>query len=141
MRVFVPAIMLLVSSTLSPSFAQDQGKAPIAAPQAGPAPGNQNASPQQEQRSGSDQPRAENREVGRDDRDRDERQVGRDWRMHSDRGSDMDRDRYRERGDRDRDREDRYSHGRGYYDEDRSRRRVKVCIEYENGDEYCRYRE
>jgi hypothetical protein len=28
-----------------------------------------------------------------------------------------------------------------YYDDDRSRRRVKVCVEYENGDEYCRYRE
>jgi hypothetical protein len=27
-----------------------------------------------------------------------------------------------------------------YYDEDRPRRRAKVCLEYENGDEYRRYR-
>ena len=27
-------------------------------------------------------------------------------------------------------------HDRGYYDEGRPRRRVKVCVEYENGDEY-----
>ena len=29
---------------------------------------------------------------------------------------------------------------RDYDDEDRPRRRVKICIEYENGDEYCRYK-
>jgi len=29
----------------------------------------------------------------------------------------------------------------GYFDEDRPRRRVKICVEYENGDEYCRYRQ
>jgi hypothetical protein len=28
---------------------------------------------------------------------------------------------------------------RGYYEDDRPRRRVKTCFEYENGDEYCRY--
>ena len=39
------------------------------------------------------------------------------------------------------DRGDRDGYGRGYYDEDRPRRRMKVCFEYENGDEYCRYRE
>jgi len=29
---------------------------------------------------------------------------------------------------------------REYYDEDRLRFRVKICREYENGDEVCRYR-
>ena len=47
----------------------------------------------------------------------------------------------RDRGYRGSDRGDRDGYGRGYYDEDRPRRRVKVCFEYENGDEYCRYRE
>jgi hypothetical protein len=36
-------------------------------------------------------------------------------------------------------RADRRGYGRGYYDEDRPRRRVKVCVEYEDGDEYCHY--
>jgi hypothetical protein len=46
----------------------------------------------------------------------------RDWRARPDRA----------------DQDDGY--GRGSYDEDRPRRRVKVCFEYKNGDEYCRYR-
>jgi hypothetical protein len=49
------------------------------------------------------------------DMDRDHRTVGRSWRMHPD---DPDH----------------------YYDEDRPQRRVKICVEYENGDEYCHYR-
>jgi hypothetical protein len=53
----------------------------------------------------------------------DRQTTGRNWRMHPD----------DERADRD-------GYGRRYYDEDRPRRRVKVCVEYENGDEYCRYR-
>jgi hypothetical protein len=39
-----------------------------------------------------------------------------------------------------RDRADRGRNDSDYYDEDRPRRRVKICIEYENGDEYCRYK-
>jgi hypothetical protein len=50
-----------------------------------------------------------------DDDDWDHRTVGRNWRMRRD-------------------------YGRGYYDEDRPRTRVKICTEYENGDEVCRYR-
>ena len=46
----------------------------------------------------------------------------------------------RDRDDRGWDRPDRDRDYRGY-DEDRPRRRVKVCVEYENGDEYCRYRQ
>ena len=52
-----------------------------------------------------------------------------------------DRDRYSDRDNRGgRDRADRGRNDSDYYDEDRPRRRVKICIEYENGDEYCRYK-
>lgn len=47
--------------------------------------------------------------------DSDHRPVGRNWRMQRD-------------------------YGRSYYDEDRPRTRIKICTEYENGDEVCRYR-
>lgn len=57
------------------------------------------------------------------------------------RDRDMDRGRYGERGDRDWDDADRDRNNRGYFDEDRPRRRVKICVEHENGDEYCRYRQ
>jgi hypothetical protein len=85
--------------------------------------------------------------MGPDDRmgRRDGREVGRDWRMYREReaGRDGDkgRERYAERGDRDWDRADREKDNRGYFDEDRPRHRVKVCVEYENGDEYCRYKQ
>jgi hypothetical protein len=52
----------------------------------------------------------------------------------------MERDTDSDRARPNDDRADRDGYGRGYYDEDRPRRRVKVCIEYENGDEYCHYR-
>jgi len=74
---------------------------------------------------------------------RDDREMGSNCRMHRDRETgrdrDMDRGRYSERRDRDGDYADR--NNKGYSDEDRPRRRVKVCVEYENGDEYCRYKE
>jgi hypothetical protein len=58
------------------------------------------------------------------DEDREHRTVGRDWRACPD-----------HRADRD-------GYGRGSSDEDGPRlRRVKVCFEYENGDEYCRHRQ
>ena len=155
MRALVIAAVFLGSSSLYPSYAQDEGKtAPVAAPQTAPAQDKENTAPQQDQRTQTGQPKADNCEGGRDwrihpsdsdRRDRDDRMGcdNRDWRMHRDREADRDRDmdrgRYRERGDRDGDRRDRDSSR--YYDDDRSRRRVKVCIEYENGDEYCRYRE
>jgi hypothetical protein len=67
------------------------------------------------------------RRMDRNDQDQDHRTVGRDWRRddegfgHGSRYGSMDRD------------------GGRYYD-DRPRRRVKTCIEYENGDEFCQYR-
>jgi hypothetical protein len=152
MRVLILATALLASSSLYPAFAQEGNKDQDTAPQTAPAQTNQNAPVQ------PDQSKADNREVGRDWRmhpdhddrrshmgrdDRmggDDREMGRDWRMHRDREVDRDRDMdrggYRERGDR----ADRDRGYRGYYDEDRLRRRVRICVEYENGDEYCRYR-
>jgi hypothetical protein len=92
--------------------------------------------------------RGDSDRMGRDGREMDRGgMMGRDGVMgrgDSDRMSgdrDMDRGQYSERGDRDWDRADRDRGNRGYSDEDRPRRRVKVCVEYENGDEYCRYKE
>jgi hypothetical protein len=147
-------VVLVAASGLYPSFAQEQQKAQGTAPQTAPAQAGQNAASQQDQQS-ADQGKGDDREVGRDwrvrprdgdDRDRsdytgrDDREVGRDWRMQRDREAgrdrDMDSDRYRQRADRDWDRRDS-----SRYRDERPRRRVKVCIEYPNGDEYCRYRD
>ena len=63
-----------------------------------------------------------------------ERDFGRDA------GRDWDRERTAERGDCDGERGYRDRDNRGGLDEDRPRRRIKMCVEYDNGDEYCRYR-
>jgi hypothetical protein len=148
MRVFAVATMLLLSSSLVPSFAQDEGKAPTPS-QPQTVPVQPERSPQQ-----SDQSREEDRRRSED------RQIGSDWRarpgdsdsmghmgqkdmsrMMEKMGRDMDRDHRTMRMRPEDDRADRDGYGRGNYDEDRPRlRRVKVCFEYENGDEYCRYR-
>ncbi|QOZ51881.1 hypothetical protein XH90_11235 [Bradyrhizobium sp. CCBAU 53338] len=59
--------------------------------------------------------------MGRMMEDMDHRTMGRNQRM--------------QRDDEDRDRHSRY------YDDDRPHRRVKICFEYDNGDEFCRYRD
>jgi hypothetical protein len=147
MRGLAIATILLLSSSL-PSLAEDAGKTAVPTqPQAVPVPqqGTQQPSDQlrdQDERRGDDTPigrdrRAKNRDdrydddraTGRDDRDN--RPVGRNWRM----------DRDGERGDRDWDRRDQYQDRRTYSDDNRGRRRTKTCVEYENGDEYCRYRD
>jgi len=147
MRIIALAAMLLMSSSLVPIFAEDQSG----------TPGPQQASPVQPERSPqqSDQSQQQDRnragdvQVGRDWRaqprddrsdhsasrdryDRDDRTVGRNWRM--DRGGDREWDRRDAYRDREYDDQDRG------FDEQRGRRRVKICVEYENGDEYCRYR-
>ena len=153
MRVVVLAGILLASASLNPCLAQDRGNAP---PQTVPAQPDRNSGEQREQRTDRYQPRADDREIGpdwrmrrgdRDRADRDDRDMGPDSRMRRDREADRDRDldrrRYGERGDRE-DRgwdADRGRDYRGYHEEDRPRARVKVCVEYENGDEYCRYRD
>ncbi len=155
MRAFIVATVLLASSSFYPSFAQEEGKAPTGAPQIGvPAQTDQKSTQQPDQRVGRDQPRADDREADRDGRmhrddsdrtGRDDREMAPDWGMRRDRemgrDRDMDRGRYRERGDRDWDHADRDRDNRGYIDEYHPRHRVKVCVEYANGDEYCRYKE
>jgi hypothetical protein len=77
MRIVVFAALLLASSSLCPSFAQEQGKAPpVAQPQTVPAQPDQNSQQQRDQRTDRDQPRA------------DDREMGRDWRMRRDRDDD-----------------------------------------------------
>jgi hypothetical protein len=56
-----------------------------------------------------------------------------------DRNLRMERDDRRDRGDGGWDRH-YYRDSGSDFDDDRGRRRVKTCVEYENGDEYCRYR-
>lgn len=72
--------------------------------------------------------RADMDRLRRMDQDRDSRTVGQSYRRDED-----ERDRGYRYGWRDRD-EDRL------YD-NRPRHRVKTCIEYDNGDEFCRYRD
>jgi hypothetical protein len=149
MRVLTVATILLLSSSLMPSAAQQanpsaQGQSETGQPQTVPV--QPERTPQQ-----SEQSRAQEEKRGED------LQVGRDWRTQPRDGDHMDRmgenhmGRMMEHMDRqmrrdverdkgyygDRRRSDRY--GRGDYDE--GRRRVKICVEYEDGDEYCRYRD
>ena len=145
MRAVLLAAILLGSSSLYPTFAQDRANPP-AASQPQTVPVQPERTPQQsEQARQQDEKRAgdvrvrpgwrtEERDFSRTDRmgqnerermrghmgrdyERDDRTVGRNWRMHD---------------------EDRAA-GAGYYDENRPRRRVKICVEYDDGDEYCRY--
>ena len=149
MRIVAAATVLFLSFSLVPSFAQNAENAPAPSqPQSTPV--QPERPPQQsEQAREQDQKRSEDVRVGRDWKaqqrnelsdhatgrgpyDRDDRTGDRNLRM--------------ERGDR-RDRGDGGWHRHHYYrdsdsdfDDDRGRRRVKTCVEYENGDEYCRYR-
>ena len=153
MRVFAVAAMLLLSSSLVPSFAQDEAKAPaLSQPQTTPV--QPELTPQQsDQAKEQNRQRAEDTRVNRDWRaqQRDGDNMGRGGQNDTGRMRDMDRDTDRDHRtvgrngrmhpDYDRDRADREGSGRGYYyDEDRPQRRVKICVEYENGDEYCHYR-
>jgi|SRR3954469_24432487 hypothetical protein len=151
MRALLLAAVLLGSSSLT-SFAQDRANSPASNQPSTDRVQPERTPQQSDQARGEDQKRAEDvrvrpgwrteerdsgmdgrrqHEMGRmmgrrdSDDDRDDRTVGRNWRMHEDEDS-----------------ADRDSYGRSYsYDTDRPRRRVKVCIEYADGDEYCRYRD
>jgi len=140
MRVFAVATILLLSSSLVPSFAQNEGRPPTSS-QPQTVPVQPERTPQQ-----SEQSREQDRQRSDDTR------LGPDWRVQrdGDRMGRMDREdmgRMMDNMRRDMD-SDHRTVGRGwrmrpddrYPDEDRLRRRVKVCFEYENGDEYCRYR-
>lgn len=77
-----------------------------------------------------DMDRMHQRHMGRMmDQDEDHQTTGRNWRR-----DDEDMDGGRRYGSADR------SEGH-YYRDARPRPRVKTCIEYENGDEFCRYRD
>src|SRR5438309_10505430 len=140
MRALVLTAVLLGSSSLYPAFAQDEGRAQPPN-QAQTVPVQPERTPQQsEQSREQDQQRAEDVRVGRGWRtqERDSHRMDRTGqndrgRMADEMGRDMDRDHrtvgrsWRMRPDDDRAERDEYR--RGYYDEDRPRRRVKICIE------------
>jgi hypothetical protein len=104
---------------------------------------------QSEQSRGQEQKRGEDVQVGRDWRTqpRDGDRMGRMGQNDMERMMEhMDREMHRDHDYMEReggyhgaDRAERDRYGRGYYDEGRRSRRVKICVEYENGDEYCRY--
>jgi len=139
--------MLLISTAL-PSLAQQAEK---------PVPDQSQITPVQPERTPqqSEQSRQQDRKSAEDTR------VGRDWRIQqrdADRMGRMDQGRMEERMGRMNDRDDwdrrtvsrnwrmqrdggrDSEEGRGYYDEEQPRVRIKICREYENGDEVCRYR-
>jgi hypothetical protein len=136
MRVLTLAMVLLLSSALVPSFAEEEGKSPVPdQPQMTPV--QPERSPQQ-----SEQSREQDRKSAQDV------QIGRDWKSQQRDGDGMGRKGQGQTGQDDSDhrtvgrdwRTHRDDDERGYYDEDRPRHRVKICTEYENGDEFCRYR-
>jgi hypothetical protein len=169
MRLLVLTAMIL-ASTLGPAFSQQGESSPASTPpidhksgppapptdqtsEAAPAPSDRNSQQAQNPRPGRGQSRADDRDMGRDwrmhrdDDDnarRNDREVGPDWKMRgreTNRDRDEDSRRFTGRDDRDGDRADRNRNSRDYYfDDDEPRRRVKICVEYANGDEYCRYK-
>lgn len=168
MRILLLATtILLASSSLCPSFAQEAEKAdrpPAKTDQktAVSPQSDQSTQQPQDQRTSNGQTKDDDRGVGHDwkmhrrDNDRSDdhnnRAIGQDSRMHRD-------DSNRGRADQEMSQNGRMEHGGdrsrqdcgGYerergrdrndvFEEGRGRRRVKICVEYENGDEYCRYR-
>ena len=136
MRILVIATLLLMSSALV-SQAQEEEKSPV--------PNQSQLTPVQPERTPqqSEQARQEDRRSAGDVR------VDRDWKAQQRDGDRMGR---RDQTGRMNDRDD-WDHRtvgrnlqmqrddeRSYYDEERPRARVKICREYENGDEFCRYR-
>jgi hypothetical protein len=135
MRILAAATILMLSSSLSPVLAEEAGNA-TGSNQPLTVPVQPERNPQQsEQFREQDRQRADDVKIGRgwraedvdrsrtndsgrmtDDQDRDRRTVGRGQRMRSD------------------------DDEGGYRSDDRPRRQVKICYEYENGDEYCHYR-
>jgi hypothetical protein len=152
MRALVFAAVLLGSSSLHPLLAQDQSNSPPAN-ESQAVPVQPERTPQQsEQSRDQDQDRADDVRVGRDWRtqERDDDRMDRIGQNDSERASDrverdIDRDRSTvgrsSRMRADDDRADREGYGRDHSAEDRARRRVKICFEYADGDEYCRYRD
>jgi hypothetical protein len=180
MRVLITGTVLLMTSALVPSFAQEQQKSPVANQPPMTAVQPERSPQQSEQSREQDRRSAEDVQVGRDWRAQQQRspgpgqpsttpvqperspqqsqeqdrrsaedvQVDRDWRTQQRDGERMGRMGQRRMND-DYDSDHRTvgrnwqmqrDDERGYYDEDRRRSRVKICTVYENGDEFCRYR-
>lgn len=149
MRAFVFAIAILASSGFSPSIAQEIGSSSTAG---SPTPVQTDRAPQPQKHEPlpeRDQSQAINGEVDRDCsiKRRDGDYAGRNDRdMVSNSGMHRKHHGFQDRAnDRTKYGEvDGYSDGRTdqgrAYQGNNSRRRVKVCIEYENGDEFCSYR-
>ena len=180
MRVLIIGTVLLMSSALVPSLAQEQQKSPVPSQPPMTAVQPERSPQQSEQSREQDRKSAEDVHVGRDwraeqqkspapnqpsmtpvqpersaqqserSREQDRRsaediQVGRDWRTQQ-----RDGDRMGQRRMNDETLSDHRTVGRNwqmqrddekaYYDEDRPGSRVKICTVYENGDEFCRYR-
>ena len=145
MRVSALATVLFLSSGLVSGFALAQQ------PETTPGSNENQTTPVQPERTPqqSDQARERDRKSAEDTR------VRRDWTTQQRDDDRMDRMRQQhmgrmmedmdhrttggnwrtQRDDEDMDRRSRYG------DEDRPHRRVKICFEYENGDEFCRYRD
>lgn len=161
MRSAALATILLLSTSLAPAFAEEAEKTPTQSQlETAPAQGQPQTVPVQPERT----PQQSEQSLAPDQKRAQDVQVGRDWRTQP-RDGDMGRlsstdmaqmmermasmcqnmQRMMEqmhagmRGGR-MDRSTDRGYGDGQY-EDRSPRRAKVCIEYENGDELCRYRD
>ena len=150
--LLLATILLAASSSLNSSFAQDQGEPkPPRAPQSIPAQTDQNSPQQRDQQTDRDRSKDDDRAgyhermMRRGDNDRmgrDSREMGPMYRdRETGRDREMDRGRYSDRGNRDDDYADRDRGNRGYRDEAQPRHRVKICVEYDNGEEYCRYKQ
>ena len=146
MRISALVTILLLSSGLActAAVAQQSENSPDNQPQTTPV--QPERTPQQ-----SDQARERDRQSAEDTRvkpdwttqQRDQDRMGMDRMRQQHMGrmmEDMDhrtmgRNQRMQRDDEDMDRHSRY------YDDDRPHRRVKICFEYDNGDEFCRYRD
>ena len=146
MRILVPATALFLSSSVIPTvvFAQQSLITPSTSPQA--APVQPDRTPRQsDQARDRDGQRAEDTRVNQDwtTQQGDQDRMGMDRMRQKHMGRMMEdmghcttgRNCRMQRDDGDMDRRSRYS------DEDLPHRRVKICFEYDNGDEFCRYRD
>ena len=147
MRISALLTILLLSSGLASTAAvaqQSENSSDTNQPQTTPV--QPERTPQQaDQAREQDRQNAEDTRVKRDwtAQQRDEDRVGMDRMRQQHMGRMMEDMDHRTMGrnqrmQRNEDEMDRHSR---YYDEDRPHRRVKICFEYDNGDEFCRYRD
>jgi len=146
MRVSAAAILFLSSCLVSAAALAQQAGSASGTGQTQAVPVQPERTPQQ-----SDQARererqsAEETRVNRDwttqQRDDDRMGMGMDRMRQQRMGRMMDDMDHRTTGRSQRMQRDDDMDRRSRFDEDRPYRRVKICYEYENGDEFCRYRD